>query len=232
MKEPEQYFKLVQERPSLFNNLGGAIFNILLDPTEIHKVETYMQQKLIDQGVPNVWARDWSQVGIVFSDQYLLLLRDAVLFPDGSMGTYIRWVPHDDSAPGVAILPVYNGQVLLVRHFRHATRKWHLEIPRGFGTPGKSTKESARQELWEETKAKVSQFTSLGRIYPDSGMTSSHVELFYAVVESYGNAEAYEAISEIHLITVYEFEHLIRSNEVSDSFTLAAYARAKLQQFL
>src|SRR5690348_1136041 len=105
MKNSERYFELVQERPDLFANPQGTVFTILLDPAEIYQVEAYMQQRLIDQGVAKAWATEWSQVGIVFRDQYLLVLRDAVRFPDGTLGTYIRFVDPKDSKPGVIVLP-------------------------------------------------------------------------------------------------------------------------------
>jgi ADP-ribose pyrophosphatase len=232
MKNSEQYFELVQERPGLFANPRGSVFTILLDQAEISQVETYMQQRLIDHGIPQAWAREWSQVGIAFRDQYLLLLRDAVRFPDGTVGTYIRFVDPRDGVPGVIVLPIYQGQILLLRHFRHATRSWHLEIPRGFGWQGLTSEESASRELEEEIGATPSRLVSLGQTYPNTGMTSECDELFYAEVESYGNAEAQEAIIEILPTSLPEFERMLRENEITDGFTLAAYARAKLKGLL
>jgi len=191
-----------------------------------------MQQRLIDHGISQAWAREWSQVGIAFRDQYLLLLRDAVRFPDGTVGTYIRFVDPRDGVPGVIVLPIYQGQILLLRHFRHATRSWHLEIPRGFGWQGLTSEESASRELEEEIGATPSRLVSLGQTYPNTGMTSECDELFYAEVESYGNAEAQEAIIEILPTSLPEFERMLRENEITDGFTLAAYARAKLKGLL
>src|SRR5260221_12364143 len=96
-----------------------------------------------------------------------MILRDAVCFPDGRLGIYSRMV--GDSTPGVIVLPIYQGPVLLIRHFRHATRTWHIEIPRGFGTKSFSSEENAFRELEEEVGATVSRLVSLGYVYSDTG---------------------------------------------------------------
>jgi ADP-ribose pyrophosphatase len=216
------YLNFARTHPELFVNPPHEGFAILLDENEIREAESQMSQHLELSGKPAEWAR----VGIAYQDQYLLLLRDAVRFPDGSLGTYIRLVDQFPGILGVAVLPVYQGQALLVRHYRHATRSWHLEIPRGFGMESFS-EESARRELKEEIGATAARLVSLGQTYPDTGMSSSRVALFYADIESYCEPEAEEAITDILPMSILEFERMVRVNEITDGFTLAAYARAK-----
>lgn len=214
--------------PALFVNAPGVGFTIPLEDDEIQEVEVYVAQGLEAKGMPTEWA----QVGIAYQDQDIFLLRDAVRFPDGTVGTYIRFADPEDRAPGVIVLPLYQGQVLLIRHFRHATRTWHLEIPRGFGRKGLTSEESVSRELEEEIGATPSCFLSLGQTYPNTGMSSERDELFFAEVGSYGHAETQEAIAEILPTPLPEFERMLRDNEITDGFTLAAYARAKLQGLL
>lgn len=217
------YLAFAKAHPTLFVNSPGAGFTILLDEAEIREAESQMTQCLKAKGMPTKWAR----VGIAYRDQYVMILRDAVRFPNGSLGTYIRFVSEEDDPPGVIVLPLYQGQILLIRHFRHATRAWHIEIPRGFGKKGLSAEENARRELEEEMGAIVSRLISLGQVYPDTGTGSLRAELFYAELESHGHVEAYEAITELLPTPLSEFERMIRENEITDGFTLAAYARAK-----
>jgi ADP-ribose pyrophosphatase len=155
------YFAFARMYPKLFENPSGAGFVILLDEAEIQKAESHMAEQLKAKGLPSEWAK----VGIAFHDQYTMILRDAVRFPDGSLGTYIRMV--GNGTPGVIILPIYQGQVLLIRHFRHATRTWHIEIPRGFGEKDSSNEENAQRELHEEIGAKISHLVPLGRAKVD-----------------------------------------------------------------
>lgn len=219
----DQYFALAQERQDLFINPPGEIITILLDEDEIQQAEATVAERLSKRGLPPEWA----QVGIAYQDQYLMLLRDAVRFPDGSLGTYIRAIPPAGGAPGVIILPVFQGNVVLVRHFRHGVRTWHLEVPRGFGEAGLTPEENARRELEEEIGAEAIQITSLGPLNLDTDSSGAPDQLFYAEIASYGQPEAAEAISDLRVVSMSEFERMIRDGEISEGYTLAAYARAK-----
>lgn len=186
------------------------------------EAEAFMADQLRRDGAP----AEWATVGVVFRDQYLLLVRDAVRYSDGSVGTYIRELDLDPRIAGVAILPVWQEKVLLIRHFRHATRAWHLEIPRGFGS-AEDAEQSARRELAEEIGASGVVLTSLGEMYPDTGIGNSRVALFYAAVVSYGSPESIEGINEVLPTSIAEFEQMIGQCHLDDGYLLAAYGRAK-----
>jgi ADP-ribose pyrophosphatase len=218
----QQYLELARSRPELFYNPPGAAFHILLSESEIDQAEASMADRLRRKGVP----AEWATVGVVFRDQYLFILRDAVRYSDGSLGTYIREVDLDPRYLGVVILPVWSGNVLLIRHFRHATRRWHLEIPRGFGS-AEAVEESAMRELAEEIGASGVTLTALGEIYPDSGATNGRVALFYAAVTAFDKPETLEGIDEILPTPTAEFEQMISQSELDDGYLLAAYGRAK-----
>ncbi len=219
----EDYLTFAQAHPALFVNPPEAGFQILLDKAQIQEAESQAAYWLKAKGLPTEWAR----VGIVYQDQYMMILHDAVCFPDGRLGIYPRMV--GDSAPGVIVLPIYQGQVLLIRCFRHATRTWHVEIPRGFVKKGFSSEENASRELEEEVGATVSRLVSLGHVYSNTGASAEYNDFFYAEVEAYGEIEAEETVVELLLIPLPEFERMICDNEITDSFTLTAYtlARAK-----
>jgi len=223
----EQYFAFIQRHPELFVNPPGAEITILLDEEKIREAEAQRGQFFAEKGLP----AEWAQVGIVNRDLYGILLRDAVRFSDGTLGTYIRFV-RDGGAPGVVILPVYQKRVLLMRHFRHATRTWHIEIPRGFGEAGLTNEENARRELQEETEAVIEKLVPLGQAYPDTGSNAGYIVYFYAEIASYGATDVNEGISSLFLATVDELEDLIRNNTINDEFTIVAYTYAKLQKLL
>lgn len=212
----------------MFANLEGDGLQIILQEEEISQVESLVGQRLEKKGLPIEWAK----IGIVYQDQYLLILRDAVRFPGGQFGTYIRIVDQPNSSPGVAIMPIYQQQILLVRHFRHATRSWHLEIPRGFGEKGLSSTENARREIMEEISAEIYSLVSIGKMHLNTGMTSECVDLYFAELKSFGEFDIKEGISKLLPIDVSELERMICENEITDSFTIAAYTRAKLQNLL
>ena len=218
------YLAFAKAHPGLFINPPRSGITILLGEDEIREAERQEAQRLEARGLPAEWAK----VGIVYRDQYVLLLRDAVRFPDGSLGTYIRSVDEDERAPGVVVLPFYQGHVLLIRHFRHGTRTWHLEVPQGFGIPGFSSEESIRLELQQEISATISRLVSLGRFHPDASVGANVVELFYADIETYGEVELQEGIAELLPTSVSELERMISENVIDNVFLLVAYARAKL----
>lgn len=219
-----EYMDLVQSHPELFYNPPGAAFRILLDPSDIDQAEAVTADRLRRNGSPEAWAT----VGVAFRDQYLFILRDAVRYADGSLGTYIREVSLDTRNVGVVVLPVWRGNILLIRHFRHATRRWHLEIPRGFGS-GTIAEESARRELEEEIGASGVSLTSLGEIYPDAGAGNGRVALFYAGVTEFDKPEALEGIDRIIPTPLAEFERMIANAELDDGYLLATYGTAKAQ---
>ena len=228
MNTLEEYLMFAKAHPALFANPPQGGITILLDEHEIQEAQTQMARWLESKGMPVEWAR----VGIVYQDQYARILRDAVRFPGGFLGTYIRFVGEEDDPPGVVALPFYREQVLLIRHFRHATRTWHTEIPRGFGKKGLSSEENAQRELEEEIGATISRLVSLGPMHPDAAASTECDALFFAEVASYGKVEEEEAITEILPTSVADFERMIRENEITDGFTLAAYARAKAKGLL
>jgi hypothetical protein len=61
-----------------------------------------------------------------------------------------RSVDHDD---GVVAVPIRDSddRILLVRQFRHATRMWLRELPRGARDRGESVDQAVRREVHEET---------------------------------------------------------------------------------
>jgi ADP-ribose pyrophosphatase len=223
----ERYFRLVQQHPELFTNPGADGIIIELVPEKIQQIEQEVMQRLSQQGLPSAWA----SVGIAYEDQYLLLLRDAVYFGDGTPGTYIRSV-QEKGAPGVIILPVYQNQIVLTRHFRHATRSWHLELPRGFGLPTMSGEENARRELYEEIGTTAATLHYLGRAHADTGMSTDCNRFFLAHIQNYGQVDRTEGIKALEMVTLSEFERLLRDNTITDSFTIIAYTHAKLHGLL
>jgi ADP-ribose pyrophosphatase len=206
------YLQLKQEEPELFENPAGG-FQILFDPLEIEKVEPEN-------------ANPWRKIGVQYRDPYFVFLRDAVRFPDGSIGAYSRVLLAPERTDGVAFLPVHQGKFLLLRQFRHATRRFHIEAPRGFGEPGKSPEENARRELYEELGLEAHKLTPLGPMFTDPGMTNIKVHLFR--VETCGGnprTDINEGIASIEAFTPDELKNAVAGGQITDAFTLALVAR-------
>lgn len=168
-------------------------------------------------------------LGVIYADQYLVLLREPVVFADGRPGTYLRLLEQPLGVRGVAVLPRHGDRIVLLRHFRHATRRDHLEIPRGYGCVGVNAEDSARRELLEEIGGRARQLFPLGALTWNSGLSNGAADLFFAELNEIGQPERAEGVMDILLLEPRRVEEMIASGEIADSFTLGAWARARLR---
>jgi ADP-ribose pyrophosphatase len=231
MKDRKEYLKLIDSYPDAFKNPTEANFGIHIatDPAAMDTVEEEMRKRLTAKGLPEQWA----DVGVVYQDQYSMIVRDAVYFQPGNKpGTYIRrFTPGEVS--GVVILPVYRQSVCMIRIFRHALRRYVLELPRGFSDPGQTPLQNAERELLEEIGGKASHIYDMGSMVENSGMGNAKAVLFYADLQEVGfGSEENEGIEKIVYVPVEEFTGMIRDGSLEDSFTLCAALRAMLMGHL
>jgi ADP-ribose pyrophosphatase len=222
----KKYFALLKEYPELFENHDSPL-KIIQDLDAIRAWQKEYRKKLKESDSPNEWA----DIGVIVDDPYFILLRDLVQFPSGHRNGYVRMIPRSElfGAFGVIVLPIYLDKIILLNHFRHSTRQWHLEIPRGYGEPYISSIESARRELKEEISGEISKLVSLGTCYPETGFECQRAELFLAELNSIGGPAINEGIEDYGLVSITKFEAMIRDGEITDGFTIVAYTRAKLR---
>lgn len=223
-----RYLALAAAHPAQFATPpGGAV--VALDPAGIAAVEASVGDRLEARGLP----RDWATVGVHYEDPYLFMLRDAITYADGTQVIHHRiGRPGFTGRSGSAVLPVMGGRVLLLRHFRHATRSWHLEIPRGMIEPGATPAETAVTELAEEMGAVATSVTHLAPMHTSTALSGAVVELFHAEVASYGAPQTAEGIDGIEAVPVPDLEAMIRDGRITDSCTLAAVLHARLRGLL
>jgi ADP-ribose pyrophosphatase len=157
------YQELLRSHPILTREGGAGSIELLLEDEQIKAAEEAARARL-RANQPESWA----SVGVAYEDPYLYLLRDAVRFPPDqegmrpSLGTYIRIHQKPFGRSGVAILCVHEGQIVLEDHFRHATRSWHWEIPRGVIEENETCEKAASRELKEEFGVRAITMQPLG----------------------------------------------------------------------
>lgn len=214
----DRYRELMTERPEKFADAKeGATIRIITDEMQIDRAQEKLGKK----------------IGVIYEDDYILLLRDAVVFPDGNQGTYVRILAKEPGSAAV-ILPVINGEILLLAHYRHSLRETMWEIPRGFGEHGLSPEQNARKELEEETGIKEVGMQYLGEVCPDSGMQGTTASVYMAQIRGtidIRNLDEREAITGYRLVSLEEIGRLARQGELKDGFTLSALALAMLQGY-
>jgi len=192
-----KYLEMLKEYPALgpSGDAKQGEIQILQDPKELAEIQEKMGR----------------QVGIVAQDQYWIWINDAVQFPNGKKGIYGRmlWKRALQGTAGAAVMPILpDGRIVLNCNFRHATRSWELELPRGGANIGENIEDAARREVEEETGMVVGELHSLGDIAPDTGMISSVVPIYLAKVQRQQEAtpEESEAIAEILAISPQELK--------------------------
>ena len=227
MESPDRYRSLLAARPALATNPKDGI-TVVSDPSETARIEALMADRFVAQGLP----REWARAGIFYEDPYIILLRDAVIFPDGKPGLYHRVIARHDEPTGVAVLGRYDGKVVLVRHFRHPSRAWHLEIPRGAVGADEDPGHVAHLEISEEIGGTIRSLVRLGLLHGASARMRHSVVLVYAELESIGTPALGEGIAEILLVSPAEFEQMIADSVITDAFTVAAAYHARLRGLL
>jgi len=220
------YFSFVNSHPNLFNN-KNALLSIVLDQKIISDWSTKKEGELRKAQLPVEWAK----IGIVFSDPYFFVIRDLVRFPNGRLNGYCRVLSEANlsGGNGVVVLPEYEGKVMLLHQYRHPTRQWHYEVPRGYGELNTPAEENARKEVEEETGGTIAKLVDLGEFYNNTGFEGGAVSLFYAKLSSIGTPNEDEGIESFVWLTVKELEEWIANEKITDGFTIAAYTKAKLK---
>jgi len=188
---------------------------IVCDPQKIEEIQQCYYERLRERGVPAERATKWSKVGEVMRDKYFLFVRDPVIFPSGATGLYDRIL--SESNGGSAVLPIFsNGEIGLVVQFRHATRTWELELPRGGTLPGETPLETAKRELKEETGLEAADWQQLGIMNPDSGVLQWSVPIFVArnLEEKDAAIEESEAIDQLIHLTKGELNEALKEGAI------------------
>lgn len=192
------YLELAKNFPRLIQPQGdftkGEI-QIILDPQEMAAIEKATSR----------------EVGLIKMDKYWLWVNDACIFPNGKKGVYgrILCVKGLEASPGVAVMPMTcNGKVIVNCNYRHATRTWEIELPRGGIDAGEEAEAAAIRETLEETGMLVSELFLLGEIPPDTGLTGTIVPIYLAKVIGKADSEHEdgEAIEEILSLSIPEIK--------------------------
>jgi ADP-ribose pyrophosphatase len=130
-------------------------------------------------------------------------------------------VGHSDCVAVVALDE--QGNVLLVRQFRHAVDRFLLEVPAGGIDPGEEPLDSVRRELQEEIGYFPRKIDKLGGFYSIPGYGTEYLHCFLAtdLVPSRLIAEDTDDI-ELVRVSLDDIPRLIASSEICDSKTIAA----------
>jgi len=119
-----------------------------------------------------------------------------------------------------------DGRYILVRQYRKAVEMIMTEVVAGMLDPGEPPEQAARRELVEETGFRAKSMLRLGTLYASPGYVDEKVEIYLAELEEEGKAPEldHDERVEVVVMTREEMSGAIRSGEITDAKTLAAWA--------
>ena len=127
----------------------------------------------------------------------------------------------------VAILPVTDGTVKLLRQYRYAVEQYIIEAPAGTLEPGEEPEACARRELIEETGFAAATIVPRGFIWTTPGFTDEKIYLFEArdltPSSEFGKDE--DEVIEVVDVPVRDLDTMIRSGTICDAKTISLIHR-------
>jgi ADP-ribose pyrophosphatase len=113
----------------------------------------------------------------VFRGRVFEVVDEAIVLPSG-LRQDLALVVH----PGAVAIAAEdeNGELVLVRQYRHALGRWLIELPAGRLEANEEPSAAARRELEEETGCAAREWSLLREFVPAPGFCSERIWIFHA----------------------------------------------------
>jgi len=169
--------------------------------------------------------KPWKRVGsrTLHRHDRVVIREDVLQLPAGRERRY----PVMQLGQSAAVVPVAaDGQILLVRQYRHVAQSFCWEIPGGGLHPGESPDQAAQRELLEETGYLSDHWVYLADLAPEPNRSSARHHYLLAWDCRLAGAQRLDATEElrVHLIPLDEIEDLALSGNVVTVSTCAGIA--------
>ena len=123
--------------------------------------------------------KPWKRLGSRTLHQHdrVLIREDWIRLPDGGERRY----PVMQLGQSAGIVPLTtDGEVILIRQYRHVTGGFCWEIPGGGMHPGESPDEAAQRELREEAGFRAGRLRRLGSFWPNNAYLDEVIHVYLA----------------------------------------------------
>lgn len=146
--------------------------------------------------------------------QYFTARKDKCEAPDGKIIDEYFVVELPATVCGVAITK--EGEVLMVRQYRHPIKKTLLEIPGGFIDENETPEQAMKRELKEETGYEFSSVINVGKIAANPGVLDNYTYFFLAQGGLKTSEQKLDKNEELQVekITLKELKKLFLENKI------------------
>ena len=161
-------------------------------------------------------ALNWSEISRETAGDYRIFTveRSVARSPiDGQPRTFHRI----QSQTWTQIVPITaDGQIVLIRQFRHGAQRVTLEIPGGLVDPGEDPAEAAMRECLEETGYRARHAEPLGVVNPNPALFANRLYGYFATgVERERDVQnTGTEVTEPVLVPVSELPGILQSGEI------------------
>ena len=158
--------------------------------------------------------------------------RDFLKTPNGDE-TQLEIIEHGGS---VVVVPIDDdGNLLLVRQYRHAAQQDLLELPAGTRDKDEPFEECAAREIREETGMEAGKLQKVGNFYLAPGYSTEFMAVFLATELKHNPLQAdFDEFLQVKKMPVRQAVDLFQSEAMLDAKSLAAWLLAKphLEKYL
>lgn len=199
------YLKLASERPAEF-------------------AQDQALEIVFDRDVVASFAnRTGSTIGVAYRSNYNILIVDLVRDGAGRLFPYERLLPAS-TGTSVVVVPILQGDFILLDQFRHSLRSRQYAFPRGYGEDGLSATENAKKELREELGACALSTRTVGNVIANSGISGDEAAVVLCDISDCEFKPGYEEIAGMLRLSAGKLMRWIAEGQISDGFTLSAWA--------
>lgn len=166
----------------------------------------------------SVWKKINSK--IIHENSWFCLREDDVIRPDGKPGKYF----YVDNVNGVAIVVEEGDSVYLIGQTRYPIGNiYSWEVVGGGVEKDEDMSEAAQRELKEETGFTAKNWIDLGYFYNSNSYSTEKVNVFLATDLEKGemSPDVTEDIK-VKRVSLEELKNMIKNNEMTDGFSIAA----------
>jgi 8-oxo-dGTP pyrophosphatase MutT (NUDIX family) len=142
--------------------------------------------------------------------------------PDGSKRGDFYIIDSKDWVNVVAI--TVEGELVLIRQYRHGSDELTLEIPGGILDEGESPIDAARRELLEETGYEAQELQVIGRVRPNPAFLTNWAYTVLATGVRITSEVAFDEHEEIdvEVVPLKQLDDLLRSGAITHALVIDA----------